>query len=60
MGVTSISDFRLARDAGREAELKRLAIQLAVQLPKDPQEALDTVRHLETLVRSFLADPRPV
>lgn len=41
----------------REAELKRLALQLVVQLPEDTQEALDTIEHVKSFVRGFMADP---
>lgn len=58
--VTSIGGYRRSRDPGREMQLKRLAIQLAAQLPDDTQEALDVLEHAKTLVRAFLADSRPV
>lgn len=57
--VVSLSDHRGSREPGRDAELKRLALQLAVQLPKDQGEAIDTVEHLRALVRGFLGDSRP-
>lgn len=58
--VTSIEGYRRAREAGRDQQLKRLAIQLAAQLPEDTDEALDVLDHVRTLVRSFLAEPKPV
>lgn len=57
-GVTSISEFRKSRAPDREAALRRLALQIAVQLPADSQDALDCLDLAKTLVRSFLADPR--
>lgn len=33
---------------------KHLAIQLAAQLPQDPDEAIEVLRLTESLVRSFL------
>lgn len=39
------------------AALKRLAIQLASQLPEDPDEALTVLEHCKTLVRTFLDEP---
>jgi len=44
----------------REAHLRRLALQLVVQLPADPQEALDCLDLAKVAVRSFLAEPTPV
>ena len=43
-----------------DAALKRLAIQLAGQLPENVDEALAVLEHCKTLVRTFLADPEPV
>jgi hypothetical protein len=42
----------------READLRhrRIAIQIAAQLPEDAGEAIRVLRHAETLVRSFLGD----
>jgi len=37
--------------------LKRLALQIAVQLPKDPRAALECLDLTKTLVRSFLLKP---
>lgn len=48
-----------AVESKREKELRRLALQLVVQLPENPQEALEVVGHMETLVRSFLAGSKP-
>lgn len=39
--------------------LKRLAIQIAAQLPEDQEEALAVLEHAKTLVRSFLGDLSP-
>lgn len=57
--VTSISEYRAAHPRARDAHLKRLALQLAAQLPDDPDEALEALEHTKTLVRSFLAETRP-
>lgn len=57
--VASLSDYRGTRNPERDVELRRLALQLAVQLPNDGQEALTTIGHMETLVRGFLGDTRP-
>lgn len=59
-GITSIADYRKARSPEREAHLRRLALQLVIQLPADPQDALDCLDLAKTAVRGFLADPRPV
>lgn len=39
--------------------LKRLAIQIAAQLPEREEDALAVLEHAKTLVRSFLVDPKP-
>lgn len=44
---------------GSEGRLKRLAIQIAAQLPDDAGEALSVLAHAETIVRSFLSDSKP-
>lgn len=44
----------------KEAALKRLAIQIAAQLPEDGDEALAVLEYAETLVRSFLGESMPV
>lgn len=56
--VTSISDHLRPRE-GREAQLRRLAVELAVQLPTEVPEALRVLGYTETIVRSFLADSGP-
>jgi hypothetical protein len=43
-----------------DAALKRLAIQIAAQLPEEEEDALAVLEHAKTLVRSFLGQPRPV
>lgn len=48
------------RPAGEEAALKRLAIQIAAQLPEGTAEALAVLEYAKTLVRSFLGDPGAV
>lgn len=58
--VTPIEGYRRARIPGRDQQLKRLAIQIAAQLPDDTEEAIDVLEHVRTLVRGFLNEPRPV
>lgn len=58
-GVTSIADYRNTRTPEREAHLRRLAMQLAVQLPADTRDALDCLDMAKTAVRSFLAAVGP-
>jgi hypothetical protein len=55
-----VISMRRPRPPTREGELKRLALQLAAQLPEDTQEALDALDYTKTLVRSFLGDGGPV
>ena len=57
--VTSLQGYKKL-DNPREQRLKRLAIQLAAQLPEDIGEALDALEYAKTLVRSFMGDPKPV
>lgn len=52
-------DFRKNKLLETDPRLKRLALQLVVQLPEDVEEALITLRLAETVVRSFVAAPRP-
>jgi hypothetical protein len=40
--------------------MKRLAIQIAAQLPAKPREALLVLALAETIVRTFLADQGPI
>lgn len=40
----------------RDAALRRLAIQLAAQLPDDCDEAERTLHHARSLLRTFLSD----
>lgn len=44
----------------RDAALKRLAIQIAAQLPESPDEAQRVLTHAQTLLDTFLSCPRPV
>jgi flagellar biosynthesis regulator FlaF len=55
-----VIQMRRPRLPAREAELKRLALQLAAQLPEDTQEALDALDYTRTLVRAFLGDLEPL
>lgn len=43
------------RAAREEHWRRRQALQVAAQLPDEPEEALTVLRHAEALVRSFLA-----
>jgi hypothetical protein len=47
------------RAAREEHWRRRQALQVAAQLPDDPEEALTVLRHTQTLVRSFLAPRKP-
>lgn len=38
-----------------EAQLKRMAIQLAAQLPEDPNEARQVLEYVRVLIEEFLA-----
>lgn len=60
MAVASLDDYRRGRTPERDAHLRRLALQLVVQLPADTQDALDCLDMAKAAVRAFLADPRPV
>lgn len=42
------------------AALKHLALQVAVQLPRDEGDALMVLDYVKTLVCSFLAESKPV
>jgi hypothetical protein len=44
-----------SRQVREDAWRRRQALQVAAQLPDNPDEALIVLRHAETLVRSFLA-----
>lgn len=60
--VTSIIDRQRAgakRPAADEAALKRIAMQIVIQLPEDTGEAIDVLKYAESLVRSYLEEPRP-
>lgn len=46
-------------DVDRDAALRRLALQMAVQLPDDPKEAERVLAYLRALLGTFLADPTP-
>jgi hypothetical protein len=52
----SVNSPRAARE---EHWRRRQALQVAAQLPDDPEEALTVLRHAQTLVRSFLAPRKP-
>lgn len=59
--VKSLSEHRNPpRSPDRETHLRRLALQLVVQLPADTQDALDTLDMAKTAVRAFLGQPGPI
>lgn len=58
--TAQVVPLRKKRPPPRERRLKRLAMQIAVQLPDDRQEALDVLEHAKTLVRAFVGDSSPV
>lgn len=43
-------------DAGKDARLRRDALQIVLQLPADNAEALVVLKYAEQLVRGFLGD----
>lgn len=49
-----------ARSIEQEARLRRLAVQLATQMPEDAHEAVLVLEYTRELVEGFLARPRPV
>lgn len=54
--VTYMASHKKIRNPKRDAQLRRVAIQLAAQLPEDTEEALEVLEHTKTLVWSFLGD----
>lgn len=54
------SASKVRRTKTEEAALKRLAIQIAAQLPEGHDDAIAVLEHAKTLVRSFLGDSRAV
>lgn len=54
--VTSIEAYRDRRSPERDAHLRRLALQLVVQLPTDSRDALDCLDMAKIAVCSFLGD----
>lgn len=42
-------------DVGKDQRLRRDALQIALQLPHDQQEALQVLAYAEELVKGFLA-----
>lgn len=44
---------------GREAALKRLAMQIVLQLPEQAEEAIEVLEHAKSLVESFMSRSRP-
>lgn len=51
--VIPLSEFRRSNPK-RQGELRRLALQLAIQLPADPSEALAVTEYLRELVAGYL------
>ena len=60
MRVVASGDPVKIRPRGQEQALKRLAIQIAAQLPNEVEDALEVLEHAKTLVRSFLGEPGAV
>lgn len=60
MNVVTPLRTEAIRPTEREARLKRLAIQLAAQLPEDAAEALMALRYTETLLTGFLVTHTPI
>lgn len=60
MRVVASGDQIKMRPRGQEQALKRLALQIAVQLPIEEEEALAVLEHAKALVRSFLGDLEPI
>ena len=58
--VKNMSEYRNPRSWDREVHLRRLALQLVVQLPADPQDALSTLDMAKAAVRSFLVEPEGI
>jgi len=48
------------RNPDREAALRRLALQIAIQLPESPDEAVRVLDYAKTIVGLFLGGPKPV
>lgn len=59
MGVVQLPS-RTGEASKRDLRLKRLALQLATQLPEDPGEALDVLDMAKALVQLPPGDLRPV
>lgn len=57
--VIAMPDRLQPKATPENAALKRLAIQIAAQLPEKEEEALAVLEHAKTLVRSFLGDYGP-
>lgn len=58
--VTPMAGYKNQRTPEREAHLRRLALQLVVQLPGDTKDALDCLDMAKIAVRSFLTDLGPL
>lgn len=54
--IESLSDYR-SSCKGNDLHLRRLAIQIAAQLPEDLDEALEALDLAKELVRSFMGAP---
>lgn len=59
MGVVQLPS-RAGEPSKRDLRLKRLALQLAVQLPEDAGEAMDVLEMTKALVQLPPGDLRPV
>lgn len=60
MGIVTKLVAERAIPSERDAWLRRRALQIVAELPEDEGEAIAVLEHAETLVRSFLARPKPV
>ena len=57
--MRSVNRRSVARPGKSPRWRRRQALQVAAQLPDEPEEALTVLRHAQTLVRSFLAPRKP-
>ncbi len=58
--MTGRAPREIVIDEEADRRCRRLAIQLAAQLPDDPEEARTVLDHTRTLLDGFLAVPGPV
>ena len=58
-GGLSVVDAHEHDTRDKDRELRRLAIQIAGQLPTDTHEALAVLRHCQTLIVDFMGEKSP-